>query len=407
MRQEKKIPVEQLRAGMYVLALDRPWFDTPFVAGGFEIRDEEDIAELRRYCRHVFIEHTREQNAFEHGAIVTSDRAVVEKVLPQAERILSRLRNTVQRLFEEAAEQQGITSLNSCDEALNGLVDSIISNADAHLWLTRLDRESCYDVAHAMDCCVLAVAFARQLGWSRQACHTLGKAALLLDIGMVRVPRRILYKAGRLTAEEFAAIQCHVAYAEEILAAAAGVNDEVLAIVRSHHERFNGSGYPRGLAGDAIALPGQLAAMVDCYTAMTRCRNYRTARSPHEVLNQIYGWRNSLFRADLVEPFIQFIGVYPTTTLVELSTGEVGAVLEQSRPRSLRPRVLLILDRNKSAYPHRRLLDLTREDCADVEIRRAVEGHTFGIELEAGLWRDLQRGQTVEDAETGQISAGC
>ncbi len=391
---EKKIPVDELRSGMFVVALDRPWFDTPFGAGGFEIRGQEDIAELRRYCRHAFVEV---EDGGEQEAVPDQEAAVVH-ALRRAEQTLSRFRGLLGALFREAAGSP-LSSLAGIDALMPGLLDGIDGDSDAHIWQARLERGSCYDVAHALDCCVMTVAFASHLGWSREACHTLGKAALLLDIGMARVPRPILDKPGRLTAEEFAAVQRHVLYAQEILAQAAGCGDEVLAIVRNHHERFNGSGYPQGLQGEDISLSSQLVAMVDCYTAMTSSRSYRDARSPYQVLNQLYGWRDSYFRADLLEPFIRFIGIYPTASLVELNNGEVGAVLGQNRPRSLRPKVLLMLAGSSAVSSRCRLLDLATEACHGLEVRRGVEAPPPGMVLEAGLWRGLTRDRAEKSRE--------
>ncbi len=399
---EKKIPVDELRSGMFVVALDRPWFDTPFGAGGFEIRGQEDIAELRRYCRHAFVEVEDAVEDTGEQETAPDQETAVENALRRAEETLSRFRALLGDLFLEAAGSP-LASLAGIDALMPGLLDGIDEDSDAHIWQARLERGCCYDVAHALDCCVLAVAFASHLGWPRQACHTLGKAALLLDIGMARVPRHILDKPGRLTAEEFFAVQRHVLYAQEILAQAAGCGDEVLAIVRNHHERINGSGYPQGLQGEDISLPSQLVAMVDCYTAMTSSRSYRDARSPYQVLNQLYGWRDSYFRGDLLEPFIRFIGIYPTASLVELTNGEVGAVLGQNRPRSLRPKVLLMLEGSSAASPC--FLDLAAEENSDVEVRRGIERPPPGMVLDAGLWRGL--GRELSRGGTGQPREGA
>ena len=126
-----------------------------------------------------------------------------------------------------------------------------------------------------------------------------------------------------------------------------GVNNEIIATVLNHHERHNGSGYPRGIPGNQIPVNGRIAALVDCYDAITSERAYSSAISAYDAVQLIYEWRDKDFQVDMVEQFIQCIGLYPTGTLVELSTNEVGLVLSQNRVRRLRPKVMLVLDSEK------------------------------------------------------------
>ncbi len=307
-----------------------------------------------------------------------------------AEGAFLRLRAVTARLLARAAGAVNLP-LRAADEALAGLLDTLWAHgSDVLLWQARLNRDGAYELLHALDCCVYALALGRHLKLSRESLHSLGKAALLLDVGMCRVPQEILNKPGKLSEGEFEAVKRHVAWGLEMLDAASPVSDAVLGVVRSHHERHNGSGYPHGLRGDEIPPLGRLAAIVDCYTAMTRQRVYRHAESSYEVLNRIYAWRDSFFSRELVELFVRFIGVYPTATLVELSSGEVGAVLAQNPGRSLRPCLLLLLEADKSPCRPCRLLDLAqpwRAGGRRLEIARGHGDGAFGIELRPEMWR--------------------
>ena len=123
--------------------------------------------------------------------------------------------------------------------------------------------------------------------------------------------------------------------------------------------------------------------MVDCYDAITSERPYGTSVSSYEAVQLIYAWRDKDFQADMVEQFIQCIGLYPTGTLVELSSGEVGIVLAQNRVRRLRPKVMLVLDREKVAYEFNPVLDLIDDPVDDdnkpVEIRHPLSPGSYGI----------------------------
>jgi len=162
-----------------------------------------------------------------------------------------------------------------------------------------------------------------------------------------------------------------------------GANKEIVSIVKHHHERHDGKGYPRGIRGDKIPVNGRIAALVDCYDAITSERAYSKALSSYEAIQLLYQWRDKDFQADMVEQFIQSIGLYPAGTLVELSTGEVGFVLSQNRVRRLKPRIMLVLDKKKEAYEFNPTLDLIEDPLDEqgkpVEISQPLAPNSYGI----------------------------
>jgi len=123
---------------------------------------------------------------------------------------------------------------------------------------------------------------------------------------------------------------------------------KIIGMIQYHHERVNGSGYPNQLTGKHIPLFAKIAAIVDCYDAITSKRSYAKEISSQEAVRKLYEWRGKDFQAELVEEFIQAVGLYPSGTLVELTTGEVAVVITGSRTRRLRPKVMLILNADKS-----------------------------------------------------------
>jgi HD-GYP domain-containing protein (c-di-GMP phosphodiesterase class II) len=199
----------------------------------------------------------------------------------------------------------------------------------------------------------------------------------------LQMPDDLLKKPGRLTTEEFNLIRRHVEFGTQMVSDMKGVNDEIIATVLNHHERHNGSGYPRGIPGNQIPVNGRIAALVDCYDAITSERAYSRAMSAYDAVQLIYEWRDKDFQVDMVEQFIQCIGLYPTGTLVELSTNEVGLVLSQNRLRRLRPKIMLVLDSNKIAYEINPTLDLIEDPVDDqgnvIEIKRPLAPGTYGI----------------------------
>jgi hypothetical protein len=157
-------------------------------------------------------------------------------------------------------------------------------------------------------------------------------------------------------------------------------------MIRHHHERFNGSGYPNGLKGKEIPIFSRMASIVDTYDAIINDRPYARAISPHEAIRELYDLRDIAFQAELVEAFIQAIGVYPIGTLVELSTGQVGVVISQNKIRHLKPKVMLILDQDKIAYKISPIIDLLHESTDKngnpIIISNVLEPNSYGIKPE-------------------------
>ena len=237
--------------------------------------------------------------------------------------------------------------LTEARQALKPMVDSIIRNPDALLWLNRLRVLDDYHYSHAIGCSIWAMSLGRQLGMTRFDIESLGLGGLLLDVGKTKLPEKLLNKTEPLTKDEVLTVRSHVKHSISIIDDDPSVNVKVKNMVESHHERIDGSGYPLGLKGSAIPLFGRIAAIVDCYDAITSERVYAQPLSSQEAVKRIYDWRGKEFQTELVEEFIQAIGMFPAGTLVELTNGEVGVVTNESRTRRLRPKVMILLNSNK------------------------------------------------------------
>ncbi|HZR01767.1 MAG TPA: HD domain-containing phosphohydrolase, partial [Burkholderiales bacterium] len=211
---------------------------------------------------------------------------------------------------------------------------------------------------HALQIGVLLVSFGRELGFARAELAQLGQIGLLFDIGKLRVSPALLNKQGSLTSEEFDAVKLHVQYSLEMIGDSASVNEAVMKGVAQHHERLNGSGYPKRLRGTQIETFGRMAGIVDCFAAMTSLRPYADPLSAYDAMRLLQKWADTYFNAGLIQQFIQAIGIFPVGTLVELSTGEAAVIIEQHRAHRLKPKVLVITDTNGAALKVPIILDL-------------------------------------------------
>ncbi|MFN5880669.1 MAG: HD-GYP domain-containing protein, partial [Burkholderiales bacterium] len=158
-----------------------------------------------------------------------------------------------------------------------------------------------------------------------------------------------------------------------------------------HHERLDGSGYPRGLKGDAISLFGRMAAIADCYTGLISPRAYAMASSPHEAMTSLCEWAGVSFDGPLVEQFIQAMTAWPAGSLVELDSGEVAVVMTPVRAAGERMlvQVLLNVDKDPLAQPELRRISAQGESGSPVSGRTLLGSLTagaYGIRL--SRWAD-------------------
>lgn len=400
----KKLSVGELKPGMYVSSLDRPWLETPFLMQGILIKNEQDISDIAKYCKHVEIDtaiiihddeplpdlpepsrETIESLAPHRKLRQYSDTTSLDEELVEAQAIMSSFTRTVADIFDKTHSGSAI-DVNEVRGAISPMVDSIIRNPDACIWLTRLRNSDDYTYQHAISASIWAVALGRHLGFPKSDLDTLAIGVSLFDIGKMDLPTDLLHKQGRLSEEEFEVIKSHVELGLNKLEAGGGINNSIREIVSYHHERFDGSGYPFGLSGSDIPVFARIAGIADCYDAITTRRPYANAISPVAAVKKLYEWRNEAFQSVLIEEFIQAIGIFPAGTLVELSNGEVGVVLSEYRTRRLRPKMIQLLDKNKHPLPTFKVIDLLTtthdEEGNPLDIVESLEPGTYNLYLE-------------------------
>jgi len=399
-----QVNVIDLQFGMYVAELDRPWLETPFLFQGFKVSDQEEIDKLQELCTYVYVDTTlgirptssmiREDVSLNSADENTAhkldnknnlDLALVpiEKEIGVAKKAREELHAVVDNVMSDIQAGKSI-QLPELQEAVTPMVDSVLRNSDASMWLAMMKRKDNYTYTHALNVSVLAIKLGRQLGYSAKELKSLAMGAMLFDVGKVKLPPELLQQPRRLTEDEFEIIKRHVDYGIDIVRDTTHTDNTVQHMVQHHHERFNGKGYPNGLMEDQIPIHGRIAAIIDCFDAITTDRVYCDSMSPYHAIEKLYEWRDVDFQAALVEQFIQAIGIYPTGTIVELSTGDIGVIIAQNPVRRLKPKVMLVLNSDKEsdgAFPIFDLLtDTTDSKGNELKIIRAHEPGAFGID---------------------------
>ncbi|WCN38360.1 HD-GYP domain-containing protein [Aneurinibacillus uraniidurans] len=210
-------------------------------------------------------------------------------------------------------------------------------NRQAMNLLTNICAQDHYIYAHSLNVAIYAAALALHLGYPDKDIVELGMGALLHDIGKLRVPGEVLYKPGRLTDDEFIEMKKHAEYGFEFLRNQEGVSLLAAHCAFQHHERLDGTGYPRGLKGDEIHRYARVLAVCDVFDAVTTNRVYRSAMLPHDAMEILYTGSGTHFEPEIVDAFRRTVAIYPIGLTVQLNTGETGVVVDYNRNVPARP----------------------------------------------------------------------
>jgi HD-GYP domain-containing protein (c-di-GMP phosphodiesterase class II) len=430
-----KIETPNLECGMYVAQLDRPWLETPFLFQGFEIRDDKDLKQLRHYCKHVYVDPTRGSlkrdevlaararadryasslstpaTRLEHARrpslsarvfdlltrIDTSGRLAgflgtrhyrnVVSTRVEAPKALAAYESAAAVLTAALAEFSQGRSLDAARlrDATGPLIDSILRNQDAMAWLVTLRKRDPSGPERSIGSAVWAVILGRHLGFERSGLETLALGGMLLDLGNAKLPGDLMGKPGRLDEVETRIVRKHVKLGLELVRNTPGLNADVIAMIEHHHERHDGTGYPAALKGADIPVFGRIAGLVDCFDAMTTKRPYAAPKSAYDAIRELNALSGTAFQTELVEQFVQAVGMFPTGSLVEMNLGEVAVVIEQSRERRLRPKILLLLNTEKQPVSRGVVVDLRECPASAGEqgacwIQRGLEPGAFGLD---------------------------
>jgi len=410
-----KIPVREIKFGMFVEGLDRSWLDTSFPFQGFRISSVDEIERLQNYCDYVFVNTEKSRRgsathlmpkppsseamnsilqtiAKRRKASRIVDREIlgqenyaismpVERALSDAVGVRKDARAVIDNLYDSARIGSSIDT-GYAKSVVEDLTDGILQNPDAHMLLTKLHSRDEYTAIHSLNVCTLSIAFGRHLGLPESFLKELGLGAMLHDLGKSRVPPEILNKPGKLTEEEFEVIKSHPIFGMEMLLEHSNpIPPRAIDIAYTHHERMDGSGYPQGLEGKEIPLYGRIVSIVDYYDAVTSDRCYHDGASPDVALRQLFdneGWHDQ----ELVESFIRCLSIFPVGSIVECDNGEVAIVLSQNESRRLRPKLLLVMNEYKRFYDIPKIIDLSLfDDENQTSIKRLTRPGEYGIDV--------------------------
>lgn len=393
----QKLITDDLHVGMFISGIDRPWRETPFPIQGFHIENRAQLEKIQHLCKwaYVDVQKSRTQssvapaqdfsfvsNYFEEKQrkngrellnlrirTMQNDRPYknltnLNTEMRQARRVHKRIRDRIKRTLR-GLTGEGRLSIEDLRDVSNELVSSVIRNPDAFAYLSRIDSHSEDVLNFSIRVASWAVLTGRHLDLTREAMSDLALAALLCKIGYTTIPQEILRVKGTPTPHMNEMLKWSLVKGVKLLRSSDRFSSRVVKLVSHHLERFDGSGFPRGVSGRHIPFMSQIIGLSDYYESLVSYDFRDEPLSSADAVRELFNQRDVLFDATLVEEFIQAIGLYPTGSVVTLNDDRLAVVIGQNKAR-LKPR-LLILEDNRKPWQvfKRRILDLNNATSDD------------------------------------------
>jgi len=313
----------------------RRWMSSAQELSATRLRADTRLQELQAHLQGLGIESTPYVS-----------ESPIEEALPAAQVALGRMADAAAAAFASIAANSSADVGDAC-AAVRLAAASIISNTDAPFFALHSLRTEDPMIRQAVFTALCLLALGRSIGLPRRELEAIALAGLLADAGKVRLPRALLGKPGMLSPPEYALAREHVRMGLEALLRGGPLPVEAQQLIAQHHERLDGSGYPRGLDGERIGIWGRLGAIADCYCALVSPRPYADTLSPQDALASLYGWAGVSFDQLLVERLVHAIGAFPAGSLVELSSGEIAMMMTAQRPGGPASTARVMLDRHR------------------------------------------------------------
>lgn len=413
-----KVSVHNLKEGMYISELDRPWLDSPFMLQGFELENEQQIQQIQQICNFVYVDTKKSRvmvpswqseaeaeevdldapvdinKPYAAKKILAGGGSILDLPPPpeptvkfaneieQAQEVHSQVDNVVTRIYDSIGRNK-VPDFKQVENVVSEVVYSLNRNEYALEWMTQLKDKDRYESQHSTNVAIYAVKLGRHIGLEDDVLKTLGICGMMHDIGKLKVPNHILSKPNKLLSNEMEIMEKHCAIGVKILKQTPNVPEEVINTCQNHHERLDGSGYPKQLTGGQIDLLTQIVIIADVYDAITSENVYNPGYSASEAMSELYKYKDLKYDGDLVEAFIRCMGVYPVGTVVEMHSGEVGIVISNSDRFKLNPSVVMILNHKKRRFEKSHIVDTAElkdeNGSFKLNIKRALNAGNYDV----------------------------
>jgi HD-GYP domain-containing protein (c-di-GMP phosphodiesterase class II) len=340
------VNIDALVSGMFVVKVTKQGGRIAVVSAG-KISDQQNVAALaKKGILQVQIDLSKsthispdDEVGEQEDAYTNASGLTYAQQLEHTLKLHDQAKTIQDRLIKQVAKSK-INNLDEIDEITRGIVKVAFECDDAIVIATLLKESDEYFIEHSINCAILMVMFGRSLEIEKSTLQHLGAGALLMDIGMAKLPLLLTQKADSLSVQETQRMQRHVDIALNLLEPIDSVNEVSLTVIKQHHERLDGTGYPDGLRGTQISQYGRMAAIVDTYDSLTSSKSYRETFKPADALKKLQDEDLGLDK-DLVAKFIGCIGANPIGSLVSLASDKRAMVMRLNHLQPLKPIVMV------------------------------------------------------------------
>ncbi|WIO73613.1 DUF3391 domain-containing protein [Porticoccaceae bacterium LTM1] len=416
----KRVAIDELKLGMYVAELDRPWLGTPFIVQGFALTEMREIMQLAECCNYVWIDPARSVHVRGGYAAVVDrdhdspdgpkksakskkesqkndsgpDKNIPDLGLPVCEVSVYLEHSVARQIYLDASEgvrtiftgarDSGVIDLPQAKNIIREIGSSLDRNHNAMLWMTRLQPVAGKRAKHAINTAILAIALAKYMKLSNVEIELIGLCGLFHDIGECRLPPHLLKSNYTMTEAEQEFYRMHTEAGHDLLQECEEMSDFVMRTALHHHERLDGKGYPKGLKGAEIDRFTRMISIVSTYEILAGGSMGGKAIPPKAVLREIYQSRGKRFDAALAVNFVNMIGPYPPGTLVELLNGSVAAVVSAPEKAGEMPVANIVHDQEGDLFEPRRV-KLSRPESLDEQGLAVQRVLLSGVNTDLGI----------------------
>lgn len=350
----RRIPTEDCKPGM---VLAKPIYNDrglPLINKDVELNHFLITRLLELDVQSVYIHDERTNDIVIEDALSDSTR----------EMALKSIKNTFQKIFNEKLLNRPLIKNNLSmvfKPVLEHMLTDIRSNKQAMLMLSTIYKKDLYLYTHSLQVTLYSISIGIAKGYNQQQLAELGLGALLHDIGKTMVPLPLLDKQGSLSEDEYEIVKKHTKFGFDILRKEPGIPLLSAHCAYQHHERMDGSGYPRGIQEDDIHEYARIVTIADVYDALTSKRVYKEPQLPHEALALLYEKADIEFDREVLDLFKQTVALYPIGVNVTLSSGESGIVVDVNSKFPDRPIIRVLETRENKSLKEPYEIDLSKE----------------------------------------------
>jgi HD-GYP domain-containing protein (c-di-GMP phosphodiesterase class II) len=397
---KKRIAIQDLRPGMYIAGMDQSWFQTPFLRHKWMVKRDDEITLLRSYgIQNLFIDTEKgsdviltssvQEPSSTHGTSDTPSPSPTLDLGPnpediEAARLLRAEAISTLDVFFRQMESPSPQHLIEVRGVVSTLLDGLLDHQAAMVSLIQMRRFDANLATHGVDTGVLAMAIGQKKDCDPLHLKLLGLAAMVHDIGQLRLPLNLLRKIQPYTAQDHKLIQSHCGMSEAILTQFPDFPEESKQMVLQHHERLDGSGYPKGLQGKDISELTQMLSIADTYDAQISGRCSQPPVPPARALAELYQAAVAgQYSTTLVQQLIHLLGVYPIGSLVRLNTGEQAVVIWVHSHSRLTPTIKLLKNASGQPYQEQEIIDLSAQinNGASRSIQESIDPREAGWDM--------------------------